>query len=356
VGESYDYLVRARILAERRQAAQSREAVDWALAHAEPGDVDVPVVAGMVLLMLGDAHAALTVGLRASASGPGRWEPYVLVADAYRLLDRRSDSVAAARRAVALAPQEAEAHVALARALGEGRRHRAERAAAAARAVELGADPAQVARRRWTWLPVAVPAVCVVLPLIAGGWALGVALLGLALTAAALRVAEVRWSGTTLTARLQSVRALARAELAADPDRPRRTVLNTGALLAVLPFAATGFACAAGAHGRPWPAWLAALAVLGAGAVLGGLVLAVRWWYGADFVRRHILPSRMTSVHLLAAAVLMGTTLALSLAEPRSPWWWTGAFAAHLAWFLGALSVTAVLIRRPAPEPPPSAH
>ena len=62
------------------------------------------MLAGVVLLSLDEAHAALTVALRAAGADPDGWEPSVLLSDVYRRLGRVPDAVAAARRAVAVAP------------------------------------------------------------------------------------------------------------------------------------------------------------------------------------------------------------------------------------------------------------
>ncbi|MDX6332043.1 MAG: hypothetical protein QOI83_4426 [Streptomycetaceae bacterium] len=351
-GDSYDYLVRARDLAAGRRPAESREAVDWALAHARPADTGVLVLAGMVLLMLGDGPAALTVGLRAAGGDPDDWEAQVVVADACRLLVRIPESLAAARRAVALAPHEPEAQVALWRALAEYRtftgipkEHRLERDATARRAVELGADPRQFRAPRW-WLPV-LPAIVVgVMVPTAGGWVVGCVLALMAAVAAALWLVQARSSGTSASGRLQSLRALARADLAGDPSRTRTAVIGSGAFLPVIPFAATAFACAAGVGGHPWPDWLVAAAAGGALAALYAAARAIRWWYGADFLRRDFLPSRFAAVQLCAAGALIGTTLALSAAGVRSSAWWALLFYAHFGWFLAAFASAVALLAR----------
>jgi hypothetical protein len=344
---SFGYLVRARIFAYERRADRAREAVDWALAHAEPGDPDAPLLAGLVLQMLGDAHAALGLGLGVAAADPRDWRAQVLIADSCRMLSRGPDALAAARRAVLIAPREAEAQVALARALDLSARPaaRAERRTVVARALELGASPADVAgRRRW---PRLVPVLLVgPLVLFAGRWTLAVALAVLVALAGWLWLLQARRSGSTGRGRLQTVRALARAELTGDPARTRAAVLTAGAFLPALPFAATGLAGAAAADGSPWPL----PAVLGAAAAAVAVLLAgaraVRWWYGDAFLRRDFLPSRHAVVQLTAVAGLIGTTLALSVAHATSPVLWGVVTAAHLLWCVAGLLVTAVLLGR----------
>jgi hypothetical protein len=351
-GDSYDYLVRARDLAAGRRPAESREAVDWALAHARPADTGVLVLAGMVLLMLGDGPAALVVGRRAAEGDPDDWEAQVVVADAYRLLVRIPESLAAARRAVALAPDEPEAQVALWRALSEyrtftgiPREHRPELAAAARRALELGADPGRLRASRW-WLPGLPAAVAGLLALTVGGWAAAGLLVLLAAAAASLWLIQARWSGTSASGRLQALRALARSDLARDPSATRIAVIGAGAFLPAVPFAATAFACVAGADGSPWPDRLVAAAAAGAFVVLYAAVRAVRWWYGAGFLRHDFLPSRFAVLQLGTAVALVGTTLAFSLAGVRSPGCWALLFGAHFGWLLAAFAGTLVVLAR----------
>lgn len=346
--DSYGYLVRAKALADERRPAEAREALDWALAHAEGDDVDVLILAGVILLMLGDAHAALSVGLRAGES----WEAQVLVADACRFLERIPDAVAAARRAVALAPDEPEAHVALWHALAQYRtfagvpeRTRAELAATALRAEELGADPGQFTKPR-IWLRFLPVVVALVVVLTLDGPVLVAVLAGGALLAAGLWLLQTRRSGATASGRVQSMRALARAELARDPGKARLAVLNLSAPLPVLPFAATAFPCAAGADGDPWSTWAVFCAAGSAALAVLLAARAVRWWYGDAFLRRELLPSRVVALHLAAAALLVGGTLALSLAGTTSPAWWKALFIGHFLWFFAGLGISVRLLAR----------
>ncbi|MDX3096134.1 hypothetical protein PV417_16505 [Streptomyces sp. ME19-03-3] len=334
---SFGYLVRARVFAYERRADRAREAVDWALAHAEPGDLDPPLLSGLVLLMLGDAHAALGLGLRVAAADPREWRAQVLVADSCRMLSRRPEAVTAARRAVLIAPREAEAHVALARALDLSLRPagRAERRTAVTRALELGAEPADVARRRrWPRAVPALPAAALVLladPLVLAGW---------------LWLLQARRSGSTGRGRLQTVRAVTRAELEEDPARVRAAALTTAAWLAVLPFAVTGLAAAAAADGAPWPLPAVLGAAAGAVVVLLAAARAVRWWYGDTFLRRDVLPSRHTVLQLAAAAALVGTVVALSVAQTTSRAVWSGLTAAHVLWSVVGLLIPGLALNR----------
>lgn len=344
---SFGYLVRARVFAYERRADRAREAVDWALAHAERGDPDPPLLAGLVLLMLGDAHAALGLGLRVAAADPREWRAQVLVADACRMLSRRPEAVAAARRAVLIAPREAEAHVALARALDLSLRPaaRAERRTVVTRALELGAPPADVAgRRRW---PRAVPALLVVpLVLFADPWVLAGGLAVLTALAGALWLLQARRSGSTGRGRLQTVRALARAELSRDPARGRAVALTTGAFLPVLPFAATGLAAASAADGNPWPLPAVLGVAAGAVVVLLAAARAVRWWYGDAFLQRDFLPSRHAVLQLAAVVALVGTTVALSVARAGSTAVWSVVTVAHVLWCVVGMLIPLLALNR----------
>ncbi|MDX6314032.1 MAG: hypothetical protein QOF44_3496 [Streptomyces sp.] len=343
--DSYAYLVRAKALADERRVAEAREAVDWALAHAGPGDVDVLVLAGVILLMVGDAHAALSVALRAADAEPDSWEAQVLRADACRILDRIPDAVAAARRAVALAPDEAEAYVALWRALARTRKGHAELAGTARRAVELGADPEQFGSSRW-WLHYIPLVVAAVMIRYVHGWALAAALAGGAGLAAALWVVQARSSGSTPSGRLLSMRALARAELDRDPAKARIAALGTTSVLSFLPLTTTGFACAAGGDGAPWSTW--AVGAAAGGAVVAVLVgaRAVGWWYGTAFLRRDIPASGFAALQLGVVGVLVGCSVALSLLGTTSVGWWTALAAAHFLWVFVGFGLTVVGLRR----------
>jgi hypothetical protein len=352
LADSYEYLVRAKALADVRRAAEAREAVDWALAHAEGDDVDVLVLAGVILLMLGDAHAALSVALRAVQAEPDAWEPQVLIADASRFLERIPDAVAAGRRAVALAPDEAEAQVALWRALAEvrtftgvPRQTRAELAATARRAEELGADPEQFTKPR-LWLKLIPFLAAFGLIRFTAGWTLVAVLAIGALLGAALWLLQARRSGATASGRVQSMRALARTELAHDPAKSRTAVLNITGFLPALPFAATAFPCAAGSDGDPWSTWSVTFAAGGAVVVLLLAARAVRWWYGEEFFRNDLLPSRVTVLHLGAVTLLVGGTLAFSLTGTTSTGWWLALVIGHFLWFFAGLGLSVGLLAR----------
>jgi hypothetical protein len=357
---SAGYLLRAWILAQERRRPESREALDWALALAGPAEAaDVFVLAGVVLLSLDEAHAALTVALRATGADPDGWEPSVLLSDVYRRLGRVPDAVAAARRAVALAPQEAEAQVALARSLTSGRgllgrvprRHRAEHQGAVERALMLGADPTQLSAPRGGALTGTVAVVLLVgvqLFRIATGdiWqviatAAGAgAMLALAVV---LVTASVRRSGTPLPARLRGIRATVRTELAADPWLRRVREINAVAVLPLVPLVTTVLPCDKERQRAPWPLWaVAAVTAAGLAAVLV-VGLAVHWWYGAAFAERAFLRDWNGRVQLAAVLLLLGATVTMA-ADSRVPHVaWQALTIAHLAWLLLGVALTVVL-------------
>jgi hypothetical protein len=362
---SAGYLLRAWVLTQERRPAQAREAVDWALALAGPAETaDVFVLAGVVLLSLDEPHAALTVALRASGADPDGWEPSVLLSDVYRRLGRLPDAVAAARRAAALAPQEAEAQVALARSLSAGRgllgrlprRHRAEHAAAAGRALALGAEPGQLVAPRggvviggfglalfWgvqlyriesggTW------------QLVAAG---GVLLATFVLIAFVVR-SGARRSGVSPRSRLRGIRATTRTEMVGDDWLWRIAAVRLAAVLPVPVLLTTGLAADRGWRAGVWPLWVVApLAAAGLGAV-AALLAGARWWYGDMYARRMLRYCGLVRLQLAVTAALSGVTLALA-ARGRGEVpgrTWAELTVAHTAWTVTGCGVALLLTGR----------
>lgn len=356
---SAGYLLRAWILAQEKRAPEAREALDWALAIAGPAEAaDVFVLAGVVLLSLDEAYAALTVALRASGADPGGWEPAVLLSDVYRRLGRVPDAVAAARRAVAAAPHEVEAQVALARSLTSGRgllgriprRHRPEHQAAVERALLLGADPSELTAPRGGAVAGIVALVLLVgvqLFRIEGGnaWQLvatGVAVAVCVGVAAVLLVSAGRRTGTTPRQRLRAIRATVRTELAADPGLRRIREINAVAAVPLIPLLTTALPADRASEGHPWPQWAVAVATCAALPLLLLLALAVRWWYGEPFARRAFLRNGLGRFHLTGATALLTATLTLSATRTTARTPWTALLLAHLAWLVLATATTAI--------------
>jgi hypothetical protein len=360
---SAGYLLRAWVLAQERRSAEARESVDWALALAGPGETaDVFVLAGVVLLSLDETHAALTVALRAAGAEPDGWEPSVLLSDVYRRLGRTPDAVAAARRAVALAPYEAEARVALARSLSATRglfgrlprRYRAEYVSAAELALTLGADRGQLTAPRGGAL---IGGICLALfwgvqlyRIETGGtWQLVAGAVVLAVVFALIAVlvkAGTRRSGVSARTRLRGIRATTRTELAGDDWLWRIGAAHVGAALPLPVLVTTGLVADRAARGHHWPLWAAATAAAaGLGAVLV-ILLGVRWWYGTALARRMLRYGRLIPCQLLAAGLLACSTLALAARGHAPAWQWATLAVAHLAWTIGGWCAALILVWR----------
>ncbi|MCK1798473.1 hypothetical protein MTQ01_21075 [Streptomyces sp. XM4193] len=340
---SLGYLLRAYVHALRGSRAESREATDWALLHLDGDPVDQLCLAGQVLLALGDEHRALTIGRRALAADPHDWRPRVLLADAYRELDRIQESVTLARHAVDLAPEEVEAQLALARSLSlrqalPGQRRReltSERDRAWARAAELGADEAALAGarppwwRRFRWLPVVV--IFLGLQVVAGiDWRLAIGVLCTMLFALiGLWWVSVLRVGARPADRVQAARAATRAELFGHPGQARAVELAVAAVLPLVPLFTTGFVAAAASDGQPWPALAALCAGLGAAAAVVGGGLLLRWWYGERVWRERLLHSPYVERRLALVLLLSGGTVAMALGGVGGGWW-DAVFLAHL--------------------------
>ncbi|SDO03637.1 tetratricopeptide repeat protein [Actinacidiphila guanduensis] len=361
---SAGYLLRAWVLAQEQRPAEARDAVDWALAIAGPGEAgDVFVLAGVVLLSLDEAHAALTVALRATGADPDGWEPSVLLSDVYRRLGRVPDAVAAARRAAALAPDEPEAQVALARSLSAGRSplgripraHRAEHRAAVERALALGAVPGQLVAPRGGALLGGMGFVLflgVQLYRIetGGTWELlagGVVLAATFALVATLVNISARRTGISARSRLRGIRATTRTEMVGDEWLWRIAAVHVAAVMPLPVLVTTGLIAARAWHGHPWPLWAAALM---AGLALAGvcaIVLAVPWWYGGMFARRIARYGGLFRIQLTAVGLLVGTTLALAVrGRATTTDTWASVAAAHLTWTVGGwLAATALSAR-----------
>ncbi len=360
---SAGYLLRAWVLAQEQRPAQARESVDWALAIASPAEAaDVFVLAGVVLLSLDEAHAALTVALRAAGADPDGWEPSVLLSDVYRRLGRVPDAVAAARRAVALAPREAEAQVALARSLSAGRgplgriprRHRAEHRASVERALALGAAPGQlVAPRGGAVLGGVGLAVFLGVQLYrietGGTWELVAAGIVFAVTFALIAVLVnmgARRSGVSARTRLRGIRATTRTELIGDDYLWRIAAVHVGTLLPLPALVTTGLVADRAWRGDPWPLWaVALLAVTGLGAVVL-VLLGVPWWYGGMFARRILRYAALVRVQITVVGLLIGGTVALTVRGRVPAGVWACVAGAHLVWTVGGWLAAGALSAR----------
>jgi hypothetical protein len=360
---SAGYLLRAWVLAQEQRPADARDAVDWALAIASPAEAgDVFVLAGVVLLSLDEAHAALTVALRATGADPDGWEPSVLLSDVYRRLGRIPDAIAAARRAVALAPREAEAQVALARSLSAGRgvfgriprRNRAEHRAAAERALMLGAAPGQLVVPRGGavlgGMGLAVFLGMQIYRIETGGtWELVAAgiVFGVTFGLIAVLVAmSSRRSGVSARTRLRGMRATTRTEMVGDGWLWRISAVHVAAVLPLPALLTTGLLADRAWRGAAWPLWAdVLLAVVGLVAVCA-VLFGVPWWYGEVYARRILRYAGLVRLQLTATGLLVGGTLALAVRGRASTGTWTSVALAHVGWTVGSWIAATLLSTR----------
>jgi hypothetical protein len=360
---SAGYLLRAWVLAQEKRGPEAREAVDWALALAGPAEAaDVFVLAGVVLLSLDEAHDALIVALRATGADPDGWEPAVLLSDVYRRLGRVPDAVAAARRAVDLAPQEAEAQVALARSLSAGRsilgriprRLRPEHRAAVERSLMLGADPGQLQAPRAGVLTGGLAVALlwgIQLYRIETGddWqfvAAGVVLVATAALLAVVVRVHARRTGTGARARLRGIRATVRTELAADDRLWQIRAAHVGAAIPVAPLLTTGLIADRAWRRELWPLWAAVPVTVAGVAGVALAVAGVHWWYGAEFARRAFLFSWFGRLQIVLPALLLGATLAAAVAGSAARSTWRDLALAHLGWLAVSLAAGATFSAR----------
>jgi len=319
-----ELLSRAWQLAQERKHRESRELVD----RAEPETAEELVLAARVLVELRDPEAALPLAKRAVALAPEGWEGHLAVADAQCQLRRWDESIAAARTAVALAPEEAASRRVLAVALSKvegastGVRQEMKRAKALGGPKAMQ-QPGMPSRWALLWgLPVPVFGL-----LRFGHWSPAVEMALSVLTPVSLvgflfAVNGPRRAGLTWRQRLAEIRA-ANAERYGGGGREAAVT----AAKAVVPFgfvgaASTGLLSIPGRFGDPLPASVVAPAVL-----IGGCALAaamrrmVRWWYGERFLREVFLPDFFVRVHLLVAGALFGGVLLLTLGDGRERQW-----------------------------------
>lgn len=332
--------MRARELAVARKFRESRALVN----RAEPRSAEELSLAASVLVELRDPQAALPLARRAVELAPDGWRGHVAVADATRQLWWRRESVAAARRAVELAPEEAAAHRALAAAANRIVGGGPEARQAAKRAKELGGRGAlrMPGRRSQWWFLMLVPTLVSLVLLAVRDWPDAVEnvldvsrVLPLALFQL-LFILPSR-AGLTWRERIAEIRAL-NEERYGGGGRAARTRAG----LAAMPW---GCAVAVGAAlleepartGDPLPASVVVPAVL-----IGGVVPAilarrtVRLWYGERFLREVFVPSAFVRVHLVAAGVLGGGVVLLTLGD-ASQGSWQVLLVGTVVWFLLSL-------------------
>lgn len=353
-GVGVELLLKARELAVARKFRESRALVE----RAEPRGAAELSLAASVLVELRDPQVALPLARRAVELAPDDWRGHLAVADATYQLRWWGQSVAAARTALALAPEEAQAHRALAaagnRIVGGGREARR----AARRAKELGGRGAmRMPGRRspwWLLLFLALLASPAVLSAV-GHWPDAVedlTLLSRVMLPALvlLFIAMPSRAGLPWPERIAEIRAV-NEERYGDGGHAGRTRAGLAALLWGCALAGGAALLAVpGADGDPLPMPVVVPAVL-----IGGVVLAVlarrtvRLWYGERFLREVFVPSVVVRVHLVAASVLGGGVLLLTLGDaPPGPW--QVLLIGSVAWFLVGTISALFLQGRAEPE------
>lgn len=333
-------LLRARELAGARKFRESRELVE----RAEPRSAEELGLAASVLVELRDPEAALPLARRAVALTPDVWQGQLALADAAHRLRRWDESLAAARAAVRLAPEEAAAHRALAVAVrkktGGGREFRQ----AVKRAKELGGREAmRMPGRPDPRLVLGfVPVVVAGALLLVRDWPEGVESVLEVLRVAPLAVVALivrlpSRAGLTWHERIAEIRAANEERYGTGGPAARK---RAGLLVIPWSFAAAfgcGLLAEPGRSGDPLSVPFVVSAVLIGGCAVAALARrTVRLWYGERFLREVFVPGLVVRVHLVAVGVLGGGVLLLTFGDAPQETWrvlhtWT------VVWFLLAM-------------------
>lgn len=80
--------------------------------------------------------------------------------------------------------------------------------------------------------------------------------------------------------------------------------------------------------------------------VLLGAARAVRWWYGDTFLQRDVLPNRHVVLQLTAVVALIGTVVALSVAQATSTALWSAVTVSHLLWCVVGVLIPVLALNR----------
>ncbi|MEO3858869.1 hypothetical protein [Acrocarpospora sp. B8E8] len=382
-------LLSALVHARQGDAGTACELVDRALTLTVSPSADCLAFASMIFCELGNSTQAVSYGLRATMLAPHAWRAHMTLARAMATASGLyHDAERAARQAVALAPEEAAAHLALGKALlsyppGRSRVHQ-EGVAALAHAAELDSGNAAIQqalsearsdKSPSAWLGcLAFLAFAVVLA--AGPRLIGIAGSGMALllqidqdrpdgensflgALVVIALGGIAW-GLAALIRLKrkgerpilaigQKRALAREMHEADEERLRITATTVAALVCVLPLLLTGFLTAAAADGTPLPTDLAFLPLPGlvAVSVLGWS--AARWWLGPGQTQQAWKVSGILRACLLTSYVIVIVTALLSWTGVTDEAVWITLAVLQFAWFtagFGPLIIAERLKRR----------
>ncbi|GLX95892.1 hypothetical protein Hesp01_38420 [Herbidospora sp. NBRC 101105] len=357
---------------------------------SSPGS-DCLALASMIFRELGDTTQGISYGLRASTSNPHDWRGHVALARAAaanQLRGHQHEAERAARRAVALAPGEATAYLALGEALRAYPPQRIgtckEGVEALERAAELAPGNAEIqkalaevrpGKESTAWLGcLALPAV---IALFVAGHRLfemagdGIAHLlkidqnrpegeqsipGLLILVAIVavvwslvRLVRIKRRGDRPQVAIGRRKALSRDLHLADEESLRIVATTAAAVVCMAPFVLTGSLAAEAADGTPLSAGSTLLPLAGAIAVSVVGWSAVRWWFGPGQVQRALRVSRILRGCLLTSYVIVVGTVLLSWAEVSDKAVWTALMVLHFVWFitgLGPLIIAARLARR----------
>ncbi|WP_030451638.1 hypothetical protein [Herbidospora cretacea] len=389
--EPFPILLEALIHARQGDASTARELIERAVNLTSSPNSDCLALAGMIFRELGDTTQAISYGLRATTLNPHDWQGFVALARAAaadQLRGQQHEAERAARRAVALAPGEATAYLALGEALlaypPARIRARKEGVEALAHAAELAPGNAEIQKALAevhpgkdspAWLGcLALPAVIALF--VAGRRFIEMAgdgiarllqidqnrpegehslpglLILIAIAAVVwglVRLIRIKRRGDRPQAAIGRRRALSRDLHLADEESLRIAATTAAAVVCMVPFLLTGPPAADAADGTPLPADGVLLPLVGAVAVSALAWSAVRWWFGPGQLRRALRVSRILMGCLLTSYVIVIGTVLLSWAEVSDKAVWTALAVLHFVWFiagLGPVIIGARLARR----------
>lgn len=314
-----------------------------------------------------DAEAAESAARQAIEADGENWHGYAALADALvaqkRFLadlvarQRMPEAVVAARRAVALAPDEAGARLTLADALfALVPRRIGNRAAAHAeidQAELLGADAEDLARRRKQQptvgqeiFPLIVIPIFTMFGVADAGGAIGraVAWPAMILLIVTKNVAKLRPKGQSLRGRLATQRALSRKRMPTDEQVSVKAPGAAAALaILVLPGAALSIP---GADEAP-PSLPAALALLGCiPVVVLSAWIGIDRWLRPGTVFRMLRHDTFTVCSLAVTLLLAPTSPLMVVRKVQSPGLWFTMYLVQMAWLVGNFIVGFRIVSR----------
>jgi tetratricopeptide (TPR) repeat protein len=315
------------------------------------GDLPAQLLAARFFRYLGDQDATILCAHRASRLAPDNATAWQYLALAYPAGEPKR--LAAARRAVALAPDNVDGRLILANMLSRRDvREASEQLTAAARLAPTDPRPQQLeaAARRTKWFIWAIVLCCVglttanrLLSHFLNSWGsmrielACVALIPVIAVGAWLRGAHTR--GQSARERLRTKRARAWEETLGNAADLHRYALRSRCLLPLVPMLVLGTHAFAASLGAPLPRWTLVFPI--AGGALLGLVgwWLIDWWLGTDAVRQAIRVAPALRWQLALAAALSGVgAVLLTLGVPNAGLW-TAAVLALIVWAFGGVFI-----------------